>query len=164
MAAHPPKNHKLEETLVQFTFGGKKSNLSYIRLLDAGCTTLRGRRFMREREYIFHTETVEMPFEFKKKKKKSAASANLSQLPRGSGTPLQSHVPACNNQRSLSSCPKSSLPGCSLACDEVACDPRASSSAGSRAPPRHFLKAGSHPMTWSATSQMEARLGEGRVA
>lgn len=27
------KNHKLEETLVQFTLGGKKDNLSYIWLL-----------------------------------------------------------------------------------------------------------------------------------
>lgn len=136
--------------------------MSYIRRLAAGSTTLGGRHFMKEGVYFPHRDCVGMSFE---SKKKNAASAHLSQLPWGSGTLLQSPVPACNNQRSLSSCPKPSLTGCSLACDEVACVPRASSLVGSRAPPRHFLKMGSHPMTWSArTSQMKARLLGGRVA
>lgn len=116
---------------------------------------------MKEGGYFSHRDCVEMSFELKKK---NGASAHLSQLLWGSGTRSQSHVPACNNQRSLSSYPKSSLTGCSLACDEVSRVPKASSLAGSHAPPGHFLKMGSHSMTWSGTSQMEARLGEGRVA
>lgn len=69
-------------------------------------------------EYIFHIETVGK-YLLNLKKKKKAASAHLSQLLWGSGTLWQSHIPACNNQRSLSSCPKSSLTGCPLACDEL---------------------------------------------
>lgn len=113
---------------------------------------------MKEGVYFPHRDCGEISLELKK----NAASAHLSQLLWGSGILWQSRIPACNNQRSLSSCPKSSLTGCPLACDELF--PRASSLAGSCAPPGHFLKMGNHPMTWSVTFQMETRLGEGKVA
>lgn len=71
---------------------------------------------MKEGVYFPHKDCGEISLEFKKKK---AASAHLSQLLWGSGTLWQSRIPACNNQRSLSSCPKSSLTGCPLACDEL---------------------------------------------
>lgn len=108
----------------------------------------------------FHRDCVEISFELKKK---NAASAHLSQLLWGSGTLWLSHIPACNNQRSLSSCPKSSLTGCPLACDGGGPYPQ-SSLAGSCVLPRHLLRMGNYPVTWSATVQMEARLGEGKAA
>lgn len=55
---------------MQFTLKKKKKdNLSYIRRLAAGSTTLGGRHFMKEGVYFPHRDCVGMSFESKKKKK-----------------------------------------------------------------------------------------------
>lgn len=56
---------------MQFTLKKKKKdNLSYIRRLAAGSTTLGGRHFMKEGVYFPHRDCVGMSFESKKKKKR----------------------------------------------------------------------------------------------